>query len=78
MEGHYPVHYFCCGPLNGTIENPILIRGARHDARYDTLPKQWNQIKIREGNLNAENVILKGGTKGFNLENDLVRKGTNN
>ena len=58
--------------LNGTIENPILIRGARHDARYDTLPKQWNQIKIREGNLNAQNVILKGGTKGFNLENAIA------
>lgn len=55
--------------LNGTLENPILIRGDRHDARYDSLPKQWNEIKLINANLNSNYAIVKGGKNGFNLEN---------
>ena len=55
--------------LNGTIENPIIIRGDRHDARYDSLPKQWNQIKLINATLNSQNAIIKGGTNGFVLDN---------
>lgn len=56
--------------LNGTLENPIIIRGDRHDARYDTLPKQWNSIKMNTNSmLSANYAVLKGGTYGFSLEN---------
>lgn len=55
--------------LNGTLENPILLRGSRHDARYDSLPKQWNQIQLIDASLNANYAIVKGGVNGFHLEN---------
>ncbi len=55
--------------LNGTIDNPVLMRGNRHDARYDSLPKQWNEVKLKNANLNANYAIIKGGKNGFSLEN---------
>ena len=55
--------------LNGTLTNPVLIRGDRHDARYDSLPGQWNEIKLINAELNTNYAIIKSGRKGFNLEN---------
>lgn len=56
--------------LNGTLENPISMRGDRHDARYDSLPKQWNEIKFNPNSvLNSNYATLKGGTNGFHLDN---------
>ena len=55
--------------LNGTRDNPVLIRGARHDARYDSLPGQWEHIKLLNADLNANYAVIKGGKNGLNLEN---------
>lgn len=58
--------------LNGSLESPILLRGNRHDARYDSLPKQWNQIQVIDANLNSNYAIVKGGVHGFQLENSVA------
>lgn len=54
--------------LNGTLQDPVIIRGARHDARYDSLPKQWNQIKLIDARLNSNYAVISGGTNGFHLD----------
>lgn len=55
--------------LNGSLENPILIRSSRHDVRYDSLPKQWKEISLINANLLSNYTIVKGGENGFNLNN---------
>lgn len=55
--------------LNGNRESPILLRGDRHDARYDSLPKQWNEIKLIDSQLNSNYAVIKGGNSGFHLIN---------
>ncbi|MDO5655869.1 MAG: hypothetical protein Q4G27_06990 [Flavobacteriaceae bacterium] len=59
--------------LNGSLEQPIVIRGDRHDARYDTLPKQWNSIRLNEAELITNHAVIKGGTQGLNLINSTAQ-----
>ncbi|MXV37781.1 hypothetical protein GO491_03660 [Flavobacteriaceae bacterium Ap0902] len=52
----------------GTKDKRILFRSDRHTTRYDTLPKQWNEIKLMpNANLLADYIIIKGANNGLNL-----------
>ncbi len=55
--------------LNGTLDQQIIIRGDRNDTYYDTIPKNWNSIKMEAAStLNMNNTRLFGGTTGLELK----------
>lgn len=55
--------------INGTLQDKVIIRGDRHDAKYDSLPAGWNQIHLLENAKATVNyAVIKGGTNGFFLE----------
>lgn len=54
--------------MNGSLGNEITIRGDRHETYYDTIPKNWNSIKLAENTtLNMNYTRLFGGTRGLEM-----------
>ncbi|WP_312902798.1 hypothetical protein [Chryseobacterium taichungense] len=55
--------------LNGTLANNVTLRGDRNDPAYDTIPKNWNSVKMEPGsNLNMNYARLFGGTRGLEMK----------
>jgi hypothetical protein len=55
--------------INGTLANNVTLRGDRNDPAYDTIPKNWNSIKMNAGStLNMNYARLFGGTRGLELK----------
>ncbi len=55
--------------INGTLANNVTLRGDRNDPAYDTIPKNWNSIKMEAGStLNMNYARLFGGTKGLDMK----------
>lgn len=55
--------------INGTLANNVTLRGDRNDPAYDTIPKNWNSIKMEPGStLNMNYARLFGGTKGLEMK----------
>ncbi|PWN69827.1 hypothetical protein C1631_007345 [Chryseobacterium phosphatilyticum] len=55
--------------LNGTMDQQVIIRGDRNDTKYDTVPKNWNSIKMEPSSiLNMNHTRLFGGTKGLEMK----------
>ncbi|MDO5509490.1 MAG: right-handed parallel beta-helix repeat-containing protein [Weeksellaceae bacterium] len=48
--------------INGTLQNPVNIRGLRHATRYDSLPKQWRHIELLpNASAHIQYADIKGG-----------------
>lgn len=55
--------------INGTLANNVILRGDRNDPAYDTIPKNWNSIKMEAGSALTMNYArLFGGTTGLELK----------
>ena len=55
--------------INGTLANNVILRGDRNDTAHDTIPKNWNSIKMEAGsNLNMNYARLFGGMRGLELK----------
>ncbi|WP_263602139.1 hypothetical protein [Chryseobacterium sp. PET-29] len=55
--------------INGTLTNNVTLRGDRNDPAYDTIPKNWNSVKMEPGStLNMNYTRLFGGTKGLEMK----------
>ncbi|SDQ86460.1 hypothetical protein SAMN05421664_2890 [Chryseobacterium soldanellicola] len=54
--------------INGALDNEVVLRGDRNDPYYDTIPKNWNSIRMEaNSNLNMNHARLFGGTKGLDM-----------
>ncbi|WP_370901271.1 hypothetical protein [Chryseobacterium gossypii] len=54
--------------INGALNNEVILRGDRNDTYYDTIPKNWNSIRMEaNSNLNMNFARLYGGTKGLDM-----------
>lgn len=54
--------------INGTADNQVIIRGDRNDTYYDTIPRNWNSIKMEAASvLNMNHTRLFGGTRGLEM-----------
>ncbi|MCY1663628.1 hypothetical protein [Chryseobacterium sp. SL1] len=59
--------------INGTLANHVTLRGDRNDPAYDTIPKNWNSIKMEAGStLNMNYARLFGGTKGLEMKQTIA------
>ncbi|ASK30884.1 hypothetical protein CEY12_12500 [Chryseobacterium sp. T16E-39] len=55
--------------INGTLNNEVVLRGDRNDPYYDTIPKNWNSIRMDVGStLNMNYGRLFGGTRGLEMK----------
>ena len=55
--------------MNGTQADQIIVRGDRNDSYYDTIPRNWNSIKMEPASiLNMNHTRLFGGTKGLDMK----------
>lgn len=55
--------------MNGTQSDQIIVRGDRNDTYYDTIPRNWNSIKMEPASiLNMNHTRLFGGTKGLEMK----------
>ncbi len=55
--------------VNGALGEEVIFRGDRSDTKYDTLPANWNGIKMEEGSLLKMNYgKLFGGNVGLQLK----------
>lgn len=55
--------------INGTATNQVIIRGDRNDTYYDTIPRNWNSIKMEAASvLNMNHTRLFGGTRGLDMK----------
>jgi hypothetical protein len=51
------------------LSNEVIFRGDRSDTKYDTLPANWNGIKMEEGSLlNMNYARIFGGNVGLQLK----------
>ena len=54
--------------MNGTQNDQIIVRGDRNDSYYDTIPRNWNSIKMEPASiLNMNHTRLFGGTRGLDM-----------
>lgn len=54
--------------INGTQSEQVVMRGDRNDPYYDTIPRNWNGIRMESASiLNMNHTRLFGGTKGLDL-----------
>ena len=54
--------------INGTQDEQVILRGDRNDLDHDTLPKNWNSIRMAANStLNMNNARLFGGTRGLEM-----------
>ena len=57
--------------VNGDLGEEVIFRGDRSDTKYDTLPVNWNGIKMDEATvLNLNYARVFGGTVGLQLKNN--------
>lgn len=57
--------------INGTLGSEVVLRGERSDPKYDTIPNNWNSIKMEQGSLlNMNYARLFGGVRGLELYNN--------
>ncbi|WP_294251731.1 hypothetical protein [uncultured Chryseobacterium sp.] len=55
--------------INGTVTDNVVLRGDRNDPAYDTIPKNWNSIRMEAGSTLTMNYArLFGGTRGLELK----------
>lgn len=55
--------------INGALNDEVILRGDRNDLDHDTLPKNWNSIRMEAGsNLNMNFARLFGGTRGLDMK----------
>ncbi|WP_379966486.1 hypothetical protein [Epilithonimonas sp. UC225_85] len=55
--------------VNGELNDEVIFRGDRSDTKYDTLPINWNGIKMDEATvLNMNYARVFGGTVGLQLK----------
>ncbi|PQA90335.1 hypothetical protein B0A69_20580 [Chryseobacterium shigense] len=55
--------------INGALNDEVILRGDRNDLDHDTLPKNWNSIRMEaNSNLNMNFARLFGGTRGLDLK----------
>lgn len=55
--------------VNGALGEEVIFRGDRSDTKYDTLPANWNGIKMEEGSLAKLNYArIFGGNVGLQLK----------
>jgi hypothetical protein len=55
--------------INGTLVNNVTLRGDRNDPAYDTIPKNWNSVRMEAGStLNMNYARLFGGTRGLEMK----------
>lgn len=54
--------------VTGDLNQEVIFRGDRNDTRYDTIPVNWNSIKMEEGSLaNINYAKIFGGTSGIEM-----------
>lgn len=55
--------------IDGSLNHEVLIRGDRHETKYDSLPGNWNQIYLANNSSGKINhLLIKGGNNAFYLE----------
>ncbi|PIF47764.1 hypothetical protein CLU96_4833 [Chryseobacterium sp. 52] len=55
--------------INGALNDEVILRGDRNDPFYDTIPKNWNSIRMEaNSNLNMNFARLFGGTRGLDMK----------
>lgn len=55
--------------INGALNNEVILRGDRNDTYYDTIPKNWNSIRMEANSiLNMNHARLFGGTRGLDMK----------
>lgn len=55
--------------VNGTLDKQVIIRGDRNDPYYDTIPKNWNSIRMEANSiLNMNHTRLFGGNRGLEMK----------
>ncbi|MBB4807686.1 hypothetical protein HNP38_002992 [Chryseobacterium defluvii] len=55
--------------IDGNFNNEVVIRGDRNDPKYDTIPKNWNSIKMEPNStLKMDYTRLFGGTRGLEMK----------
>lgn len=55
--------------VNGALDEEVIFRGDRSDTKYDTLPANWNGIKMEKGSLlNMNYARVFGGNVGLQLK----------
>jgi hypothetical protein len=55
--------------INGALDNEVILRGDRNDTYYDTIPKNWNSIRMEANSiLNMNHARLFGGTRGLEMK----------
>ena len=55
--------------VNGALGEEVIFRGDRSDTKYDTLPANWNGIKMEKGSLlNMNYARVFGGNVGLQLK----------
>ncbi len=62
--------------INGTMANPVVIRGDRHDPYYDNLPNNWEGIHLVKRTDNTKHsvinyAIIKGGIIGLQADENV-------
>lgn len=59
--------------VNGDLKKEVVFRGHRNDARHDTIPLNWNSIKIEDNAIaNINYAKIFGGTNGLEINNGKV------
>lgn len=59
--------------INGALGEEVIFRGDRSDTKYDTLPANWNGIKMEEGSLlNMNYARVFGGNVGLQLKKNIA------
>lgn len=54
--------------INGTQADQVILRGDRNDTYYDTIPKNWNSIRMEANStLKMNHARLFGGTRGLDM-----------
>lgn len=60
--------------VKGALGEEVIFRGDRSDTKYDTLPANWNGIKMEEGSLLKMNYArLFGGNVGLQLKKNTAQ-----
>ncbi|NIF07944.1 hypothetical protein F3J23_21180 [Chryseobacterium sp. Tr-659] len=55
--------------INGTLTDQVILRGDRNDLDHDTLPKNWNSIRMEANStLKMNHARLFGGTRGLEMK----------
>lgn len=56
--------------ITGSLGEEVILRGERNDPRYDTIPANWNSIRLEDGAVaNIQYAKIFGGTNGLELYN---------